>query len=71
MTSEMTNKECAAQIRQWVATGPHPPFSWVTDGCGYEQHLRFVKHRNAYWSGRTQAEFKQFVLDYADSLEQE
>lgn len=64
---EMNNQETAAWLREWVREG-HLTFSWPTDGCGYEQHIKFVNHRNANWHGAKQ-NFNQFVLDYADRLE--
>jgi hypothetical protein len=68
--SEMTNKETAAYLRSVVKrTGT--PFGWVTDGCGYDQHIRFVLYRNEHWKGGDFAAWTQFVLDYADMLDQE
>ena len=32
-------------------------FSWPTDACGYDQSVRFVKHRNLHWHGGTCEEF--------------
>ena len=64
----MNNKETAAEIRRWVA-GSKGNFSWPTDGCGYEQHIAFVEHRNAEWRV-PQHDFNAFCLAYADALEQ-
>ena len=69
-----TDMEVAEHIRNWVrseAETPHDYFSWATDGCCYEQHIRFVRHRNANWTGDPDDpwEFNQFLLDYADLLE--
>jgi hypothetical protein len=61
----MTDAETAATIRRWCEA-VRGPFSWPTDACGYEQHIRFVVHRNAKWEG---GDFKQFCLDYAAALE--
>jgi len=64
----MTNQETAAEIRRWCAQPVKGRFSWPTDGCGYEQHMRFVSHRNANWHGE-QRDFDAFCLAYADALE--
>ena len=65
----MTNKEVAEHIRNYYET-THSHWSWPTDGCGYEQHIKFVKHRNKNWKGKTQKEFKEFALAYANDIEQ-
>lgn len=65
----MTNAETAAYLREWVKEW-HGNFAWPTDGCGYDQHIRFVEHRNNNWHDE-QKDFNQFVLDYADILEKE
>ena len=65
----MNNQATAAEIRRWVAQGSKLNFSWPTDGCGYEQHIAFVNHRNANWRG-DQGDFPAFCLAYADALEQ-
>jgi hypothetical protein len=65
----MTNAETVAHLRDWAnGGGNHGPWSWPTDACGYDQHIRFVQHRNANWHG---GDFNQFVRDYADMLERE
>jgi hypothetical protein len=61
----MTNAETATHLRQYVMKS-HSVFSWPTDACGYTQHIRFVRHRNANWDG---FDFNAFVLKYADALE--
>ncbi len=66
----MNNKETAAYLRKWVKV-IHGIFAWPTDGCGYEQHMKFVKHRNNNWHGGTLQEFNKFILDYAETLEKE
>lgn len=66
----MTDKETAEHLRQWVADGGTSrvgPFGWPTDGCGYEQHMRFVKHRNAQTA--LIGDYNKFVLEYADKLD--
>jgi len=69
---DMTNKETAAEIRRVVALGTRPLFSWPTDNCGYDQHIRFVLWRNKYWNENYQGDsFAQFCLEYADMLEKE
>lgn len=65
----MNNTETAAEIRKWVESGPHFSFSWPTDACGYEQHIKFVKYRNKYWNECKEGTFYQFVLEYANMLE--
>lgn len=64
---QMTNAETAAHLREWVKQ-PSSIWSWPTDACGYDQHIRFVKHRNQNWHG---GNFNEFVLDYANVLERE
>lgn len=66
--TDMTTRQTIQHLREYVKTS-QPIFSWPTDGCGYEQHIRFVEHRNKNWHGQTT--FEQFVLDYADMLEAE
>ena len=61
----MNNKETAEHMRLFMEE-PRMPFSWPTDGCGYEQHIKFVQHRNENWKG---GDWGQFVLDYAAQLE--
>ncbi|OHB71896.1 MAG: hypothetical protein A2W23_06510 [Planctomycetes bacterium RBG_16_43_13] len=64
----MTDKECADHIRAHHNRNTSH-WAWPTDGCGYEQHIKFVKYRNKYWQGRSYDKYKQFALDYADKLE--
>ncbi len=67
----MTNKETAVEIRRKVKE-PGGPFAWVTDNCGYDQHLRFVLWRNMNWNEHYKGDsFAQFCLEYADMLEVE
>lgn len=65
---QMTDAETAAYLREWVKQKKGSVWSWPTDACGYDQHIKFVKHRNANWHG---GDFDQFVLDYANQLEQQ
>ncbi len=65
----MNDAETAAHLRTYVAQGGHDLFSWPTDACGYNQHIRFVKHRNANWPEYEGQSFDEFVLRYADSLD--
>jgi len=60
----MTNAETKAHLLRWV-TENHGIFAWPTDACGYDQHIKFVDHRNKNWKG---GDFNQFVIDYANSL---
>ncbi len=65
----MTNEETAAHLRAWAnGEGSHGVWAWPTDPCGYDQHVRFVKHRNANWHG---GDFNEFVRAYADALANE
>jgi hypothetical protein len=65
----MNNIETANHIRTKISK-PMSAFAWVTDGCGYDQHIEFVKHRNDNWHGEPE-EWTRFVLDYADELEKQ
>jgi hypothetical protein len=69
MIPNMTDQETAAHIRDYFTRPRISAFSWCTDGCGYEQHIRFVEHRNRNWKGGTDEDFKAFALAYADSLD--
>jgi len=60
----MTNAETKSYLLKWV-TENHGIFAWPTDACGYDQHIKFVDHRNKNWHG---GDFNQFVIDYANSL---
>ena len=64
----MNNLETAVTIRKWMET-PKSGFSWPTDTCGYDQHIRFVVHKNQNFKGNGRASFLEFVSDYAKSLE--
>lgn len=41
----MTNKQVVKHLRNYVKT-TRGIFSWPTDVCGYDQHIKFVKYRN-------------------------
>jgi len=58
----MTDAETVAHLRAWTTRGS---FSWPTDACGYEQHMRFVRWRNE----RTGLGEPVNHLEYADALE--
>ena len=64
----MTNAETAAHLREYVKT-PHRLFSWPTDACGYDQHIKFVNHRDSAWPEYDGQTFEDFVLRYAERLE--
>ncbi len=75
----MTDKQTAAHLRQWV-TERHDTFSWPTDGCGDDQHITFVHHRNDNWHPTLNSDgdayepditiqWLEFVLAYADTLD--
>lgn len=68
----MSDTETIAHLREWVKHS-HDVFSWPTDACGYDQHIRFVSWRNKHWANEHNKgkSFEQFVLDYADTLEKE
>lgn len=68
---EFTDKQTADHLREWVKSGPHGHFSWATDGCGYNQHIRFVEHRNKHWTKEREKvqTFKDFILEYANLLD--
>lgn len=66
----MNNRETAQQIRKhFEGNWQGHPFSWPTDPCGYDQHIKFVDHRNKNWDGETPEQFKEFCFAYADALE--
>lgn len=62
----MTNAETKAHLLTWVQE-KHGNFAWPTDACGYDQHIKFVEHRNLNWLG--DGDFNQCVIDYANSLD--
>lgn len=64
---EMNNTETKDHLFKWVKE-QHGVFAWPTDVCGYDQHIKFVQHRNKNWKGD---DWHQFVLDYANSLVEE
>jgi hypothetical protein len=64
----MNNAETKAHLLEWVKKR-HGAFAWPTDECGYDQHIKFVGHRDKNWTGKNYDEFVQFVIDYANSLE--
>jgi hypothetical protein len=68
MIKNMTDKETAVHLREYVKK-IHGDFSWPTDACGYNQHMRFVTHRNNNWKNGSREEFNQFILEYANSLD--
>jgi len=71
MMKEMTNKETKDYLLRWCEKPEfHMPFAWPTDGCGYEQHIKFVSHRNKNWQGGSPQDFLQFVKTYALSLKE-
>ena len=52
----MNNKETKAHLQNYV-TRNTGTFSWPTDACGYDQHIKFVKHRNENWKEGTDSDF--------------
>jgi hypothetical protein len=72
----MNNKETKEHLLKWCDnySTVSSVFGWPTDACGYEQHIKFVHHRNKNWYNNPQKyhgaeDFVQFVRDYANSLE--
>lgn len=68
----MTDRETATCIREWIARdkeGRESIWSWPTDPCGYEQHIRFVQHRNTHWNGGSKEDWWTFCEKYAATLE--
>jgi hypothetical protein len=74
----MDNKHTIKHLRNYIKTA-HGLFSWPTDGCGYEQHIKFVTYRNENWDKYYEQNkdknindvFKDFVLEYINKLETE
>jgi hypothetical protein len=64
----MDNEQTKSYLLKWCDKPDWNHFSWPTDGCGYDQHIRFVEHRNKNWHGETTPEFIEFVRQYANSL---
>lgn len=62
---EITNKETKKYLLEWIKKKDKGIWEWPTDGCGYEQHIKFVEYRNKNWIG---GDFDRFVIDYANSL---
>ena len=62
----MTNEQTAKYLKDNI-NAHRGLFGWPTDACGYDQHIKFIQHRNENWHGEPE-DWKQFVLDYADSL---
>lgn len=67
MIKDMTNEETREHLLAYVLES-HDLFSWPTDVCGYDQHIKFVEHRNQHWKGETEEEWKAFITEYAESL---
>ena len=76
----MNDIETKKHLLKWCDNPNMMPFSWPTDPCGYEQHIKFVRYRNDNWaeyffirqkqypSASVQKEFINFVRDYAENL---
>lgn len=65
----MNDKETADYLRKWCdEPATRLAFGWPTDACGYDQHMRFVEHRNRNWKDGDRPAFIAFVRAYADSL---
>jgi len=63
----MNNAETKAHLLKWIKEN-NGVFAWPTDACGYDQHIKFVHHRN---KNRKGGDFNQFISDYANSLVKE
>ena len=68
MIKNMSNQETKEHLLNWCKKPNLMPFAWPTDACGYEQHIKFVEHRNKNWKGDSQEEFVDFVKEYALSI---
>ena len=68
MIKSMTNQETKDHLFRWCEKPNLMPFAWPTDACGYDQHIKFVEHRNKNWYGGSSQEFIIFVKEYALSL---
>lgn len=66
-SSGMTDAETRDHILTWLKT-PSGLWSWPTDACGYDQHMRFVNHLNRNWVGGGPQQWIDFVTAYAESL---
>lgn len=65
----MTDEETKAWLLKWCDNPDMGVFSWPTDACGYDQHIRFVRYRNENWSGHgSSGDFVEFVRAYANTL---
>lgn len=72
--SNLNDHETAILMSEWIIrdkAGKVSHFSWPTDGAGYQQHVRFVEHRNVNWAGGDEEAWRQFVEDYASALADE
>lgn len=68
MRKGMTNAQTKEHLLKWCDNPPTSHFAWPTDACGYDQHIKFVEHRNKNWNEDYQGDFIQFVREYARSL---
>jgi hypothetical protein len=70
LSDYISDEETAKRIREYYDGHPNGRglFSWPTDSCGYEQHMKFVDHRNNNWDPNKYATFRDFALEYADKL---
>jgi hypothetical protein len=77
-----TNQEVIEHLKNYIPSKSKNIFSWATDGCSYEQHIRFVEYRNNHWDeyyndNITKYDnnhydcFDQFILEYIKILESE
>ena len=67
--ANMNDAETKEHLLKWCDNPDLMPFAWPTDACGYDQHIKFVMHRNEHWKGNTHQDFVDFVRQYAVSLE--
>ena len=70
----MDNQDTAQKILHWCDRQKPDacctdPFDWPTDGCGYAQHIKFVKHRNENWKQGNMRDWVKFVRKYAEEIQ--
>lgn len=75
MSVEKTNKETAAHIREFMQTRyKRRVWAWPTDGCGYDQHIKFVTALNKWRTldpDKDTETYEQMVERYCILLEQD
>ncbi len=64
--NEMTDEETKTYLLQWCDDPNFAPLEHPTDGCGYDQHMKFVEFKNKHWD--VSEDFVEFVRRYANTL---